>query len=133
MPHDALYTQPLRETGAGSVRSRIRKAARQLEPTIPGIVSIHFREEMDWHEPGLRVRVEQIVHEACARIPSLAPNMVMLSSAPPLLLGGEIVDTGAPTYFVPFDSARAPMPAQILESLRVPVPPSEILPEPPAP
>jgi len=104
-----------------ALKSRIRGAARQLEPDRPGIVSVHLREEADWAEPGLRVRVEQLVSEACRWAPSMAPNLVMLSSAPPLRTGHEIIDTGAPAYFIPFPSKREHLPAQVLESLRLPL------------
>ncbi|MDP2328257.1 MAG: hypothetical protein Q8M79_09240 [Dehalococcoidia bacterium] len=107
-----------------AIRSRIRGAARQLAPGRPGIVNIHLREETPWADEALRRRVEQIVHEACSWAPSLAPNLVMLSSAPGLRTENDIVDTGASAYYVPFDSKREPLSERLVHSL-VARPPDE--------
>jgi hypothetical protein len=105
------------DTVGDAIRSRIRGAARQLAPGRPGIVNIHLREETPWANEALRRRVEQIVHEACSWAPSLAPNLVMLSSAPALRTGYDTVDTGSPAYYVPFDSNRNPLPERVVQSL----------------
>jgi len=106
------------DTVANAIRNRISDAASQLDPALPGMVVIHFREQIDWSSLPSPNGIELLATRAFQRSRGKSVGALVFSSEPALAGGGDFVSTGAPAYTFEHPEATRPVPSLLLDTFR---------------
>lgn len=106
------------DTVPRALQDRIGDAATQLDPALPGIVVIHFREQIDWTSFTSPNTIEVLATRAFDRKSTRNVGALVFSSEPPLKASDGLIRLGAPAYVFTHPEADHPVPDSFFETLR---------------